>query len=638
MSRTIRYNLLFLGIAVTAGIVYGFTLAPSVVHIDSGELAAVQSTLGIAHPTGYPLFTILGYLFLQIPLFPSNIAQLNFLSLIYCVAGLFFWVKSLRLILTHYSQIPKAAERKKRPRSRKKASHPSSEEPAPLYADLTALITGGLFLGFSRTYWSQSSSVEVYSLHVLLIVLVVYFLLRAYLYPQQDIKPWIWVAVALSLSFSNHMTSLLILPGVAFLFFKKMGIRRQTVKPVLIMTGLFVVLIALLYLYLPLRASQNPVLNWGNPENWKNLIRHVSGKQYSVWLFSSADSAWKNFSRFIDAFPGEFTWAGLILGILGVLQTLKKWTGLSIFLFISFFCTVLYAINYDIHDLETYFLLAYLVFAFWIAIGIRWCLVRIRIKKWIFIVIPALFFCIVYESVSHYSENDQSNLTIYEEYTKQALASIPTGAVLLSYQWDYLISPAYYFQFIEGYRRDVAIVDKELLRRSWYFDQMESNYPDVMKTVTQEVYQFLTALKPFEEGGNFNANLLEQRYRGLIARLIETSKETREVYIGPELIQNEFRQQQLYLPEGYRVIPDLFFFRVVKSEDYSPLMPSDIELRFPEKGDAYTNSIGKFVSNMLIWRTLYEMQHGKVREARHIRSLFLKHFSLSRLPKQIRDL
>ena len=42
-------------------VVYLFTIAPSVVQIDSGELAAVQITLGIAHPTGYPLFTIIGY-------------------------------------------------------------------------------------------------------------------------------------------------------------------------------------------------------------------------------------------------------------------------------------------------------------------------------------------------------------------------------------------------------------------------------------------------------------------------------------------------------------------------------------------------------------------------------------------------
>jgi len=51
-----KYYYLFTGLVVF--IVYIFTLAPSVVQIDSGELAAVQATLGIAHPTGYPLFTI----------------------------------------------------------------------------------------------------------------------------------------------------------------------------------------------------------------------------------------------------------------------------------------------------------------------------------------------------------------------------------------------------------------------------------------------------------------------------------------------------------------------------------------------------------------------------------------------------
>ena len=52
-----KYLALF--ISAAAFIIYLFTLAPSVVQIDSGELAALQITLGIAHPTGYPLFTII---------------------------------------------------------------------------------------------------------------------------------------------------------------------------------------------------------------------------------------------------------------------------------------------------------------------------------------------------------------------------------------------------------------------------------------------------------------------------------------------------------------------------------------------------------------------------------------------------
>ena len=67
-------------VSLTVFFIYMTTLAPSVLHIDAGELAAVQATLGIAHPTGYPLFTILGYLFLLIPLPFAKIFSANILS------------------------------------------------------------------------------------------------------------------------------------------------------------------------------------------------------------------------------------------------------------------------------------------------------------------------------------------------------------------------------------------------------------------------------------------------------------------------------------------------------------------------------------------------------------------------------
>src|SRR5690606_14568872 len=82
-----------------AFIVYLTTIAPSVIQIDTGELAAVQSTLGIAHPTGYPLFTILGYLFSLIPLPFSKIFQLNLLTAIYCSAAVAIFTFSSKLVL-----------------------------------------------------------------------------------------------------------------------------------------------------------------------------------------------------------------------------------------------------------------------------------------------------------------------------------------------------------------------------------------------------------------------------------------------------------------------------------------------------------------------------------------------------------
>ena len=43
--------------------IYCFTLARTVGFIDSGELAWASASLGIPHPTGYPLYMLLTHLF-----------------------------------------------------------------------------------------------------------------------------------------------------------------------------------------------------------------------------------------------------------------------------------------------------------------------------------------------------------------------------------------------------------------------------------------------------------------------------------------------------------------------------------------------------------------------------------------------
>ena len=48
-------------------VVYIITLAREITFVDSGELSAVAAGLGIAHPPGYPLFTLLGRLFTLLP-------------------------------------------------------------------------------------------------------------------------------------------------------------------------------------------------------------------------------------------------------------------------------------------------------------------------------------------------------------------------------------------------------------------------------------------------------------------------------------------------------------------------------------------------------------------------------------------
>ena len=64
-------RLVWLVVPAVAG-VYFFTLAPRVGLIDSGELAMGCHFLNILHPTGYPLYTVLGRL---ASLFPAPRSQ-----------------------------------------------------------------------------------------------------------------------------------------------------------------------------------------------------------------------------------------------------------------------------------------------------------------------------------------------------------------------------------------------------------------------------------------------------------------------------------------------------------------------------------------------------------------------------------
>ncbi|MEO8399355.1 MAG: DUF2723 domain-containing protein, partial [Ignavibacteriaceae bacterium] len=152
--------------AVISFIIYLFTVAPSVVQIDSGELAAVQSTLGIAHPTGYPLFTILGYLFSLVPLPFSKIYQLNLLAAIYCSIGVGIFTYTAKLVLDNFDKFStkKIAANKNLSKKSKKLKEEKSENKNQVSENVKYISAsfGGLALAFSKTFWFQSTSVEVY--------------------------------------------------------------------------------------------------------------------------------------------------------------------------------------------------------------------------------------------------------------------------------------------------------------------------------------------------------------------------------------------------------------------------------------------------------------------------------------------
>jgi hypothetical protein len=545
----------------------------------------------------------------------TDVLKMNLLAAVFCSIAAGIFVKISLLVLNNREQFIPVKKVKSKKRKQKEIQTKTSAVPE-LYIYL-AVIPGALMLAFSRTFWFQSTSVEVYSLHSLLLMLIIYSLILAYLKGEDKItdKHWLIFSVFLALGFTNHMTTLLILPGTAYLYFIKCSFNKTSFQRLAVMISLFVVVLVIVYSYLPLRASAEPLLNWGNPVDLERIMRHILGKQYQVWLFSSTDSAKKQLVYFFTNLPSEFYFS-LAAAAAGIIISFNYIRKFSIFLIICFVSTILYSINYDITDIDSYFLLAYITLGFFSAIAILKVFTYFYpdgkgFKTGVF----AASILIILQVYLNFRVVDQSGKHIFGDYTKSILDSVPKEAVILSYQWDYFVSPGIYFQFVEKYRDDVSIIDKELLRRSWYFNQVERSYPEVMKGIRNDVNLFLEALKPFERDEQYNAALLENLYRKIMTGLVSTNINERAVYIAPELIENEMQRGEFSLPEGYNVVPDLLLFKVVKGNEYVPAADPDFTIRFPERKDNYTSFIERVAGSMLARRAMYEIQFDKKERA-----------------------
>ncbi len=627
-------------------VIYLLTLAPTVVQIDSGELAAVQATLGIAHPTGYPLFTMLGYLFLKIPLGFSNIFMSNLLASIYCAVAVVILIKVIKQLLDKIEGISSAKPKKKLSKNSPgfKQIKPPEEKRSNEIEKILASIFGGLSIAFSKTFWLQSTSVEVYSLHMLLISAVLLAMIKAFYSDLGSIKktktiPWLIVAFLLALSFTNHMTTLLILPALAYLYFKKEGFIPEAFKKIIWMLLIFFPVLIAVYSYLPLRALSDPLINWGNPIDFERFLRHFTGKQYQVWLFSSTESAKKQLEYFFTMLPVEYFYSGLVVALVGLTASFRKNRTAFFLGIIMIISTVAYSINYDINDIDSYFLLAFIAFGIFAGFGFYIIIEFLQNRSFGISVALFIFTLLIGSQLyGNFSKVDQSEVYIFEDYTYAILDGADENAIILSYQWDYFLSQSYYYQFVENYRRDIAVVDKELLRRSWYFNQLENCYPGILAGLGSDIEIFLNALKPFERGENHDSNLLETYYRKILTGLIEQNIKTRPVYIGPELIENELRSGQLVLPEGYTIVPENLLFRVVPKSKYVEASIPDFEIRVPANTNFYSDFIVSLVGKMLTSRAFYELQNGNAEKALLIKEKILELFPNYRLPVDLQNI
>jgi hypothetical protein len=402
------------------------TLAPSVAALydDSLEFPLVAHRLAIAHPTGYPLYTLLARLASLGPW--SNVAwSVNLLSALAAAVTVALVYLVARCLL-----------------------------PPPAQVRRLPALAGALALAVSPVFWSQAVVAEVYTLHAAFVAGLLWLALRWARRPLLPVRPFalllvpparrrplflprpgLWVrlpgsvrragrraraayrrllpavpparrlqphlliyllAGVCGLALTHHRTILLLAPALlAFVLLVEPRVlsrrallgpehpnrarwRQLAGKPIaLLLLALCAPL--LLYLYLPLRGSVGS-LDGTYRNTWGGFWQWVTAGSYGAFF---ADNP---LARDLDAaFYGQLFWqqfgpVGLALAILGVIALARSrrslpalaLTGLAFLAFLAF------ALVYRVPDVEVFFIPAFLLVAVWLAAGLDYALRLLR--------------------------------------------------------------------------------------------------------------------------------------------------------------------------------------------------------------------------------------------------------------------
>ncbi|MBI5059226.1 DUF2723 domain-containing protein [candidate division KSB1 bacterium] len=490
--------------------IYARTSAPGLGTVDSGELTTVAATLGIAHPTGYPLYALLGRVWLLLTPGSPDRAMVLFSVLAGALTGAVLAAGAYRLLRQHTQAAPA----------------------------LAALSAGLLALSWALTSvaWESVAFAEVYPLSSLGTAILLYLAILADTAPpDSSFRLALLAAFVWGLAFGNHLTIIWQFPLVLFILSRG----RSWIASIRLLpfSAAAFALGCSLILFLPIRSSLEPSLDWGDPETWTNLLRHMSAWQYRVWMFTGdIKSQVLKLLSYVAALPPLWGWPLIVLSAAGAIGALiwRRW--LAVAAFLAWLISALYNLNYDIPDINTYeivpfpdiFLLA--LFGLLAVYAIVPLLQRVAVLRAAFF----LLFCglpAVLGFAANHQRADVSGARFASAFARELLRTVDSNAVILHGNWD-IQSPAIYEQQLNRYRRDVAIFDLNLLQRSWYFPSQRRDHPSLCEPCQADYERFLAAVRPFEADQPVDGAQIEDAYTRMTNCVVQQARaQGRPVYL-----------------------------------------------------------------------------------------------------------
>ncbi|HEY4751957.1 MAG TPA: DUF2723 domain-containing protein, partial [Candidatus Limnocylindrales bacterium] len=439
-------------VAASALVVYRATLLPGLGFWDTAEAQTVLPLLGTMHPTGFPAFVVIGWLFSVLarpfgdPAFLTNLLAATCAAL--AAGATVLVVRRLRV-------------------------------PLPIAT------AAGVGLAFTPAVWHISTAIDAHALHLLLLVLLTWTLLRWQslvdgrldrpgdaAYRRKGDRAIILAAAVFGVAAANHGLALLLVPSIVlFVRAVEPGVLARR-KLIVAAVGTALGVAALFYLELPLRAGLfRAPLVYGHPETWQGLLDVVFARQFqgdTLGLLLDPLGKGGELLQLADAQLGPL-W---VLAVAAFVVTAYRRPQYALFSGSAALVTVVFAASYENADITRYYLGP--VFFAWTWLAVTASAAVDATMSFLGAGVPGrravaastalalvLGVALLVPTAAGFSARravaDRSGDTSAQAWLDQAFSAMADDAVVLSW-WSYS-TPMWYGQDVEGRRRDIAVID-----------------------------------------------------------------------------------------------------------------------------------------------------------------------------------
>ena len=508
--------------------VYTTTMYPSVPFWDGGEYIAASYILGVPHAPGTPLYVLLGRIFTLIP--AGEIAQrVNWFSaLASAVTILFTYLIGVKF--AHRVFAPPGDPRGLRARrpaylagvvgallAAFATTFWDNAIEAEVYAAAAALMTFCVWLILRWEERLDEGSEDG------LLILIAYIIglgvgvhlgvaiaaspavAFVFVCRPRYLRQWNyvgWAIVVLSLGLGINKLTFLWAPGVLaitlILYLFTGRLRRLAFwSAALFMAGLSV------HLYLIIRSSLDPAINEAAPKDWHSLWLMLIRDQYKPgspfdrradfeFQFGTMYLRYVGWNLSLFAVKGwQFFHLPVVLAVIGAVVHFlrdRKTALVAGLLFVFLGPAMAFYLNFrdpEVRERDYFFAQNCQFLALWVGIGAAWVVEelrrrvsRARVRRATAAGTAAFTVMALVPMGSNWFEHDRSGFYLAEDYAHNMLAPLDPDAVLFT-NGDNDTFPLWYLQEVEGFRRDVRVVNVSLLNTDWYMRQLRDLEPKV---------------------------------------------------------------------------------------------------------------------------------------------------------------